>query len=195
MVRSVVRLYTGRLQMKYTGFFLLGVILAGAVIAATPATPAQQAMERIAGVYKHRFTSGLIVPGVEETEPYQAEDIIEIVPYDREHVYVRVHLDFFNGHSCGIYGMARFENGMFVYRDPEPPIIGGPPCVLKVGEENGKLTLTDRPVSGGGRTCEAYCGVRGSLNYENGMDQRRPIRYLERLKASRQYKEAADIVR
>ena len=176
--------------MKYTGFFLVGVILAGAVIAATPATPARQAMERLAGVYKHRFTSGLIIPGSEETESYQAENIIEIVPYDREHVYVRVHLDFFNGHSCGIYGMARFENGMFVYRDPEPPIIGGPPCVLKVGEVAGQLTLTDRPVADSGRTCEAYCGVRGSLNYEIGMDQRRPIRYLERLKASRQYREA-----
>lgn len=178
--------------MKYTGFLLVGVMLAGAVGAAATATPAQQAMERIAGVYKHRFTSGLIVPGSDETESYQAEDIIEIVPHDREHVYVRAHLEFFNGHSCGIHGMARFDNGMFVYRDPEPPLVGGPPCVLKVGEVDGKLTLTDRPVADGGRTCAAYCGMRGSLDYGIGMDQRRPIRYLERLKASRQYKEARD---
>ena len=181
--------------MKYTGFLLLGVILAGAAMATAPATPAQQAMERIAGVYKHRFTSGLIVPGSEETESYQAENIIEIVPHDREHVYVRAHLEFFNGHSCGIYGMARFEDGMFVYRDPEPPTAGDPPCVLKVGEEKGKLTLTDRPVADGGRTCAAYCGARGSLDYEIGMDRRRPIRYLERLKASRQYTEAAAALR
>lgn len=181
--------------MKYTGFLLLGVILAGAATATAPATPAQQAMERITGVYKHRFTSGLIVPDSEEIETYEAENIIEIVPYDREHVYVRVHLDFFNGHSCGIYGMARFEDGMFVYRDPEPPIIGGPPCVLTIGENNGKLTLTDRPAVDSGRTCEAYCGLRGSLNDEIGMDRRRPIRYLERLKASRQYTEAAAALR
>ena len=176
--------------MKYTGFFLAIVVLAGGV-AAAPA-PAQQAMERIAGVYKHRFTSGLIVPGREETESYQAENIVEIVPHDREHVYVRVHLDFFNGHTCGIYGMARFEDGRFVYRDPEPPIAGDAPCVLTVGEENGKLTLRDRPSPDAGRTCEAYCGARGSLDYEIGMDKRRPIRYLDRLKASRQYREASE---
>ncbi|WP_306396374.1 hypothetical protein [Telluria beijingensis] len=176
--------------MKYTGFFLAGVILAGAVGASAAVSPAEQSMERIAGVYKHRFTSGIIVPGREETESYQAENIIEIVPYDREHVYLRVHLDFFNGHTCGIHGMARFEGGMFVHRDPQPPTAGDPPCVLKVGEENGKLTLTDRPSPDAARTCAAYCGARGSLDYEIGMDQRRPIRYLERLKASRQYKEA-----
>ena len=176
--------------MKYTGFFLAGAILAGAAIAATPAPPSVQSMERIAGVYKHRFTSGLIVPGQDETEPYQAENIVEIVPYDRNHVYLRVHLDFFNGHTCGIHGMARFEDGVFVYRDPEPPTAGEPPCVLKLAETNGKLTLTDRAAPESGRTCEAYCGARGSLDYEIGMDKRRPIRYLERLKASRQYKEA-----
>jgi len=178
--------------MKYTGFFLAGAILADVAIAATPASPAVQSMERIAGVYKHRFVSGFIVPGKDETEPYQAENIVEIVPYDRDHVYVRVHLDFFNGHTCGIYGMARFEDGMFVYRDPEPPTAGDAPCVLKIGEKKGKLTLTDRASSDTGRTCEAYCGARGSLDYDIGMDKRRPIRYLERLKGSRQYKDARD---
>lgn len=178
--------------MKYTGFFLAGTMLAGAAIAATPASPAVQSMERIAGVYKHRFTSGIIVPGKDETESYQAENIVEIVPYDRDHVYMRVHLDFFNGHTCGIHGMARFEDGMFVYRDQAPPIVGNSPCVLTIGEKNGKLTLTDRTSSDAGRTCEAYCGARGSLDYEIGMDKRRPIRYLERLKGSRQYRDARD---
>jgi hypothetical protein len=178
--------------MKYTGFFLSGVILAGAAIAVAPVTPALQAMERITGVYKHRFMSGVIVPGTDKDEPYQAEDVIEIVPYDHEHVYVRVHLDFYNGHSCGIYGMARFEDGVFVYRSSMPPLEDNPACTLKVGEKDGALTLTDRPFPDSARTCEAYCGARRSLNYEIGMDKRRPIRYLERLIASRQYKEAID---
>jgi len=176
--------------MKYTGFFLSAAILAGAAIAALPATPALQAMERIAGVYKHRFMSAVIVPGTDKDESYQAEEVIEIVPYDSEHVYVRVHLDFYNGHSCGIYGMARFEDGAFVYRSAMPPVEGNPACTLKIEEKNGELTLTDRPFPDSGRTCEAYCGARGSLNYEIGMDKRRSIRYLERLNASRQYQEA-----
>lgn len=181
--------------MKYTVLFLAGAILADAVLAAPAALPVQQSMERIAGVYKHRFMSGVIIPGTDQDEPYQAEDVIEIVPYDREHVYVRVHLDFYNGHSCGIYGMARFEDGMFVYRSTMPPLADNLPCTLKVGEKNGKLTLTDRAYPDSGRTCEAFCGARGSLNYEIGMGKRRPIRYVDRLKASRQYREAIDELR
>lgn len=184
--------------MKYTGFFPAGAILAGAAIAAiaaTPATPALQSMERLAGVYKHRFMSAFIVPGQDEPQSYQAENIVEIVPVDRDHVYLRVQLDFFNGHTCGIHGMARFEDGMFVYRDPAPPIAGDPPCVLTVGEQDGKLTLTDRSAPDAGRSCAAYCGARGSLDYEIGMDKRRAIRYLARLKASREYQEAIDALR
>ena len=102
-------------------------------------------------------------------EPYQAEDVIEIVPYDADHVYVRAHLDFYNGHSCGIAGMARYEHGVFVYRDTlSLSVAGYPPCTLKVGVEHGQLTLTDR---------------------------RRTIRYLDRLKASREYKRAVDDLR
>lgn len=177
--------------MRSQGLILAGLALAGAAIASVPALPAQQLMQQIAGVYKHRFMSAAIVPG-QADEPYQAEDVIEIVPYDDEHVYVRVHLDFYNGHTCGIYGMARYEDGGFVHRASDSPPPGEQSCTLRIGVEKGKLTLTDRPRPDASRTCSDYCGARGSLEYEIGMDKRRPIRYLERLKASRQYKEAQD---
>ena len=35
-------------------------------------------------------------------------------------------------------------------------------------------------------------GARGSLDYSIGMDKRRTIRYLDRLRASREYKRAVD---
>ena len=38
----------------------------------------------------------------------------------------------------------------------------------------------------------AYCGVRGGLEYSIGLDKRRPIRYRDRLKASRQYRKAIE---
>ena len=126
-------------------------------------------------------------------EPYQAEDVIEIVPYDADHVYVRAHLDFYNGHTCGVAGMARYEHGAFVYHDTvTAPLQGSPPCALKVSAERGQLTLTDRATPDAVSSCRAYCGVRGSLNYSIGMDKRRAIRYLDRLKASREYKRAVD---
>jgi hypothetical protein len=158
-----------------------------------------QLAQKMAGVYKHRFMSATITPGKapgEADEPYQAEDVIEIVPYDADHVYVRAHRDFYNGHSCGIAGMARYEHGVFVYRDTlSLSVAGYPPCTLKVGAEHGQLTLTDRATPDAASSCRAYCGARGSLDYSIGMDRRRTIRYLDRLKASREYKRAVDDLR
>ncbi|MFK3737105.1 hypothetical protein [Massilia sp. TN1-12] len=148
-------------------------------------------MQQMAGVYKERFSSGIIVPGKPD-EPYQAENIVEIVPFDADHAYVRAHLDFYNGHTCGISGMARYEGGEFVYHDPDPPLPGRAPCALKVGVSHGRLKLTDRATPDAESSCSFHCGVRGSLTYDIGMDKKRPIRYLKRLKASRQYRLAIE---
>lgn len=171
------------------------------LLLAMPAASAQDAahlMQKMAGVYKHRFTSGIITPGKgpgEADTPYQAEDVIEIVPYDATHVYVRADLNFYNGHTCGIAGMARYEHGAFVYHDPEPPLAGEAACTLRVGIDKDELALTDRPMPEAASTCRAYCGARGSLVYAIGMDKRRPIRYLERLKNSREYARAIEDLR
>jgi hypothetical protein len=177
---------------------LLPVLLALAMQAnATEVSPSKLIGE-MDGVYKHRFKSATIEPGKapgEADAPYQAEDIIEIVRYDDRHVYVRARLEFYNGHSCSISGIAGYENGSFVYHDPEKSFDGGPSCTLKVGVTNEKLTLTDRITPDGASSCRAYCGVRGSLNYEIAKSARRPIRYLDRLKASRQYVKAEEDLR
>jgi len=171
---------------------LLALLCACAASAQEPA----RLMQQMAGVYKHRWMSATITPGKAPGEadvPYQAEDVVEIVPYDADHVYVRAHLDFYNGHMCDIAGMGRYEHGAFVYHDPEPsPLPAYPQCALKVGVEGGKLTLTDRATPDAPSSCRAYCGVRGALEYTIGMDRRRPIRYLDRLKASREYRKAID---
>jgi hypothetical protein len=171
------------------------ILLASCAVLSLPfaagAQEAQQLMDKMAGVYKHRFMSGVVVPGKAD-EAYQAEDVIEIVPFDADHIYVRADLEFYNGHQCQIYGMARFENGKFVYRDPEPPLAGHAPCVLRVGIEKDKLTLTDRDGADGESSCWTHCGARGSLTHDIGMDKRRGIRYMDRLKASRQYRQAID---
>lgn len=166
--------------------------LAPRAAAQDPTPSAQALMGKVAGVYKERFMSATIAPGkapMEADEAYQAEDIVEIVPVDTEHVYVRIHLDFYNGHSCGFHGVARHENGAFGYRGQESAATSPSRCVLRVGIDKGQLSITDR-LEGGVSSCQDYCGARGSLNHTIGMDRRRPIRYMERLKASRQYQEA-----
>ncbi len=146
----------------------------------------------IEGVYKHRFANAMIVPGSERTESYQSEDVVEIVRHDEQHIYVRARLQYANGHVCSIAGMARHENGRFVYRDPEPALVAGPSCTLTVGVTGDKLTLTDRLTADGAATCSQHCGARGSLTYDIARSARRPIRYLPRLKASREYAQARD---
>jgi len=177
--------------MKTLNSILIAVCALTVLPSTANAQDPQQLMDKMAGVYKHRFMSDSYSDG-----PYQAEDVIEIVPYDANHVYVRAHLEFYNGHLCGIAGMARFENGKFVYHDPQPPIEGHAPCALSVGIDKDKLTLSDRSGPEGESTCHAlHCGMRGSLNYQIGMEKRRAIRYMDRLKSSRQYQQAIEDLR
>jgi hypothetical protein len=175
-------------------FCALAFVLSGAAAQATSQS-SQDLMQRIAGVYKQRFTSATITPGKAPGEadvPYPAEDVVEILPFDENHVYVRVHLDFYNGHTCGISGIARYEGDAFVYHDPAPPLDGYPQCAFKVGLEKGKLSITDRQTPDGLSSCSQYCGVRGSLTHSFGIDKRRTIRYVDRIKNSRQYKRAIE---
>ncbi|GAB2870274.1 hypothetical protein GCM10027277_44450 [Pseudoduganella ginsengisoli] len=166
----------------------------GAALAAE--TAPEQAMKEMAGVYKHRFRNGIITPGkapMEADTPYESEDIVEIVPYDATHIYVRAELQFYNGHSCSISGMAGYEQGRFVYHDPEKAYDGGPPCTLAVASSKDGITLTDRLTPDGGATCRSYCGARGSLSdYTIAGSKRRPIRYMDRLQKSREYQKAVD---
>jgi hypothetical protein len=164
----------------------------------TETQAAQLLMQQMAGVYKRRFMNGTIAPGKHPREadiPYQSEDVVEIVPFDADHVYVRADLDFYNGHVCKIAGMGRYEHGAFVYHDPDRSMPDEPPCTLKVGVDKDKLYITDRATPDSVESCSRYCGARGNLNYEIGMDKRRPIRYLPRLKASPEYAKAIDDLR
>jgi hypothetical protein len=183
--------------MKTLNSILLAACALGALPGLAAAQEAAQLMDKIAGVYKHRFMNAAYSPGAPSGsgDPYQSENVIEIVPFDATHIYVRAELEFYNGHQCGISGMAGFENGKFVYHDPEPPIAGHVACVLRVGVDKGKLTLSDRDGPDGESSCWTHCGARGSLTYDIGLDKRRPIRYMDRLKASRQYKQAVDELR
>ena len=150
---------------------------------------ADRQIAALEGVYKRRFKSGVVVPG-QADETVAAEDVIELARHDRTRLYFRAVLQFYNGHSCGIHGIASRESDAFVFRDRAG---GGEEesCTFRISANKTELVLTDRITPDGAATCQAFCGARGSLSeYRIPLKARRPIRYLARLKASRQYQEA-----
>ncbi len=145
--------------------------------AAGPVDPATL----LAGRYCEQFPNALV-----SGEKYTGENIVEIVPIAPRAAYVRLNLDFFNGHKCGIYGIATAQGDALVYREASEPSPGERRCTLSIKRQGAKLAWDDD-----GGTCTAYCGARGKLsNSSIAYASKRPIRYLPRLKASSQYRDA-----
>jgi hypothetical protein len=135
----------------------------------------------LAGVYKVSFDNGLVTG-----ETYRSENVLEIVPTGPAAAYIRTRLEFFNGHQCALWGVAHLEGQALVYRSPEPALAPGEePCVLRITRQGGKVRFEDEG------TCQSWCGARGGFSGVTfPASSRRPIRYMARLKASPQYRQA-----
>jgi hypothetical protein len=152
-------------------------------IGAENSATASQIIKKIEGVYKNRFENGLV-----SGEKYQSEDIIEIMPYSTDSIYFRISLQFYNGHSCGIYGIAKYRDNAFIYKSGDEQT-----CTLKISSDENALRITDRLTPTSVSTCSAYCGARGSLsNYDIGVAKKRKIRYEAIILKSKQYTEAVE---
>jgi hypothetical protein len=161
---------------------LLAVTIAAAVVAlSAPALGADGPIDTLAGVYKTQFKNGNI-----SGDKYDSEDILEIVKVSPTAAYVRTHLEFFNGHVCNIQGVADVEDGALVYRAREKNVQGNL-CVLGVRLVRGRVTLQDQE----GHCAIGTCGNRGMYNGTTfDLKRKRPIRYMEVLIKSEQYKDA-----
>jgi hypothetical protein len=99
-------------------------------------------------------------------------------------VYIRLHLEFFNGHVCNFHGVATYEGGAFVYRRPRAD---RSTCALSIRPGGAEVVIEDP----GGSCKDLFCGARGGLGGTKfEVRSRRKIRYLKRLKASREFAEA-----
>ena len=155
----------------------LVAMIAGAssTVSAAPLDPAT-----VAGVYKHRFPNGSVFG-----EKWISENILEIDPVTPTSAYFKAHFEFFNGHQCGLHGVADVEGDALVYRDraEDASAIGGR-CVLTLRVTARQLIFEDPD-----QLCkQMYCGVRGGWNgITIERRTRRPIRYLELLIHSDDY--------
>lgn len=156
---------------------LASILAALALMAAAgPADPATL----LAGRYYKQFPNALA-----SGEKYTGENIVEIVPVAPRAAYIRLKLDFFNGHQCQLHGIATAQGDALAYREVADP--SGPRrCGLTIKRQGATLAWDDQ-----GGSCSAYCGARGSLsNGAISFASKRPIRYLPRLKASSEFRNA-----
>jgi hypothetical protein len=157
-------------------------LVAAAFLAAASSLACATDVDTVAGVYKKSFPNGNIDGG-----KYQSEDILEIVKVSPTAAYVRTHLEFFNGHVCNIWGVANAEGDALVYHGGKN--VEGKQCLFSVKAQAGKVTLDDKD----GACAIGTCGNRGMYNgtaFE--LKKRRPIRYMDVLMNSDQYKDAID---
>lgn len=157
---------------------LLSLLAASLLLAAN--AEAKTPLADWAGVYKHQFKNGDV-----EGHSYQSEDILELVPVDDTHAYVRIALEFFNGHSCSFAEVMTLEDARLIWRGKKEYDFD--PCTLGVSADQSKIRIED--IS---RTCLSYyCGARGMLDGASWpLSAKRPIRYMDRLKGSREFKDA-----
>lgn len=181
--------------MKYVRAALC-LIFAGLATASVAAEPA---ISEFAGVYKLSRDNGIVNGTDKDGEPiiekYTSEDILEIVPYGDDSFYFRKETQFFNAHSCSIYGIAkRTSANTYAFDDHgnEPEMR----CQMQASISADKIEFKDvtpRDTSLKYQAgCHYYCGARGLVDDEWDRTRRREIRYTPRLKNSIQYRSAVE---
>lgn len=125
-------------------------------------------LAQIAGRYERSFKSGDV-----SGDTYSVTDVVEIVPQGSNRARVSMELNFFNGHSCDIEGVANVEGQRLVLRAPELDMTDGTQCRLVIWKQGNMLRWSD-----GQRSCANACGARGVLDNRGApmpMRLRRPL--------------------
>jgi hypothetical protein len=140
-------------------------------------------LARAAGVYKRQFQNGFV-----NGENYASEDVLEVVPIDDHAAYVRMDLEFFNGHSGRIFGVAAYGKNSLLYDNRQP---GDDHCAVEyVWTDTEVITHADYEKTPG---CLSYHGARGTLDGAKfSVKKRQDIRYMQRLKNSVEFKKALE---
>jgi hypothetical protein len=186
--RSNVKSFPMTLPWEYVTSIAVMVIfalpLSGTAAGRQTSKPASESaafLMQVAGVYKTQFKNGDV-----NGDKYPSEDVLEVVPIDDHAAYVRMDLEFFNGHSGRIFGIATYGRNSLIYDNGEQ---GDERCVVEyVWSSDKVMTRADYDKTPG---CREYHGARGSLDRaEFLVKKKQTIRYMDRLKNSREFKEA-----
>ena len=165
---------------------LLFVHAAAAAQAPEANTESSVFLRKVAGVYKQQFENAFV-----NGDTYRSEDILEVVPVNDHAAYVRMDLEFSNGHSGRIFGVATYGKNSLVYNNGKR---GDERCIVEfVWSAAAVVTHADYDGTPG---CSHYHGARGSLDGATFSTKKRvEIRYLQRLKNSSEFNEAMEAYR
>jgi hypothetical protein len=154
------------------------VCMAAAAFFGSAAYAGDLDLDRLAGLYTQGFINGRI-----DGSKYWSDDALEVAKLSPSTAYIRVHLEFFNGHQCSMWGVAEVEGPSLTYRQP------GTQCELGLTIGGGKITFNDK----GGQCRAVSCGMRGMYTGQSfKLSTRRPISYMPKLLASFQYLDAVE---
>ncbi|MEE1655887.1 hypothetical protein VB618_06745 [Microvirga sp. CF3062] len=122
-------------------------------------------------------------------EIIRTENVLEIIRYDQTGAYVRTRLNHpVTGNLCSFWGIAEIQGSRLLYRSIGNEGETSSRCDLAVRIEKGEILFDDRD-----RQCERQlCGANAHFS-QSGFKRsgRQRITYLERIRKSRQYQEAA----
>jgi hypothetical protein len=162
----------------------LATLSACAIAAATAAEVTPSAfLSDVAGVYKEQIPRSL------SAGEQQAENILEVVPVDDGHAYIRMQIDSYKGYMGAIYGVASFKGPKTLVYDNGKS--GGEKCSLQLNWSKKSVSIvTDFQKTPG---CRDFHGTRGAADEISFLVARkRDIPDLPHLKDSREFHAAMD---
>ena len=157
---------------------LLALVLAVNCACAQNVTPEISALQ---GVYKDRFDNQMV-----DGEKYKSEDIFEFVGVRGNAAYIKLHLEFVNGHECNLAGIARQQaDKSFLFQDSEIENS----CGLQIKFDPNDIHFSDDEQD----NCGKFCGARGGFSGAGfSRKSRRDIKYMKVILNSAEYKEAVE---
>jgi len=113
----------------------------------------KRGIDGLEGLYRYRFDNGLM-----DGTKYKSENRLTILKVTASSAYFNTHLEWANGHSCDLSGVADVDSsGALVYREPS---LEGRVCVFTIKQDADRLVFDDKEGS-----CRLIsCGTRGMLS-------------------------------
>ena len=115
---------------------------------------------------RHAHLRDLELPRTQRNQRTHA-DRLTITPVSQNSIHFDLHLEFYNGHECGLEGGALYrKDGSFVFEaNPATAVKGWPACHLAITPTPTGITLQDLLGPDLNNGCKMMsCGERGGYN-------------------------------